>query len=345
MLMKLLTPILFPFAVLYDAATRVRNRLYDTGIRPSSAFDLPVISVGNLSVGGTGKTPMIEYLIRLLDDEYRLATLSRGYGRKTRGIRIAGDQDNAETVGDEPFQFFRKFGDRVVVAVGEERAFAIPRILDEHPETEVILLDDAFQHRRVRPCFQILLTDYHRLFVNDLLLPAGSLRESRQGAARADVIVVTKCPDDISEEKMMAIEKAVRHYSNRALFFARIGYGNLLSVGLNAPYKPEKVTLVSGIASPAPLLRYLRKNYDVVKHFSFPDHHRYSEAEMRLICKTAVEAASAVVTTEKDLVKLDPAVFEASSVSLYYLPIEVEFLKNGKEFDEMVLNAARSHAR
>lgn len=343
--MKLLTPILFPFAVLYDAVTRVRNHLYDTGIRPSVSFEVPVISIGNLSVGGTGKTPMIEYLIRLLASDYRIATLSRGYGRKTRGIRIAGDDDNAESMGDEPFQFFRKFGDRVVVAVGEERAFAIPRILSERPGTEVILLDDAFQHRRVRPCFQVLLTDYHRLFVHDLLLPAGRLRESRQGAARADVIVVTKCPDDISDDRMMAIEKAIRHYSKRAVFFTRICYGNLLSVGAMAPYKPEKIILLTAIANPAPLLRYLRKNYDVVKHFSYPDHHRYSEQDMQKVCRAAVAAAAAVVTTEKDLVKLDPAVFAATSVSLHYLPIEVEFLKDGKEFDEMVLNAARSYAR
>lgn len=343
--MKLLTPILYPFAVLYDAVTRVRNHLYDTGIRPSVSFEVPVISIGNLSVGGTGKTPMIEYLIRLLGSDYRIATLSRGYGRKTRGIRIAGGDDNAESMGDEPFQFFRKFGDRVVVAVGEERAFAIPRILSERPGTEVILLDDAFQHRRVRPCFQVLLTDYHRLFVHDLLLPAGRLRESRQGAARADVIVVTKCPDDISDDRMMAIEKAIRHYSKRAVFFTRICYGNLLSVGAMAPYKPEKIILLTAIANPAPLLRYLRKNYDVVKHFSYPDHHRYSEQDMQKVCRAAVAAAAAVVTTEKDLVKLDPTVFAATSVSLHYLPIEVEFLKDGKEFDEMVLNAARSYAR
>lgn len=343
--MRLLTPILYPFAVLYDAATRVRNRLYDMGIRPSSGFEVPVISVGNLSVGGTGKTPMIEYLIRLMGDEYRIATLSRGYGRKTRGIRIVGNHDNAVSVGDEPFQFFRKFGDRIVVAVGEERALAIPRILHEHPETEIILLDDAFQHRSVRPCFQILLTDYHRLFVDDLLLPAGRLRESRRGAARADVIIVTKCPDDISDDRMMAIEKAIRRYSNSPVFFTRICYGNLLSVGINSPYKPEKVILVSAIANPEPLLRYLRNNYDLVKHFSYPDHHRYTGADMQVICQTAVGRAAAVVTTEKDLVKLDPAVFEASSVSLQYLPIEIEFLKNGKEFDEIVLNAARTHAR
>lgn len=341
--MRILTPLLFPFAVLYDAATSIRNRLYDTGVRPSARFQVPVISVGNLSVGGTGKTPMIEYLIRLLAVDHRVATLSRGYGRKTRGVRIAGPDDDAQTIGDEPYQFYRKFSDRVVVAVGEERAFAIPHVLHEQPGIDVVLLDDAFQHRGVHASFQILLTDYSHLFVDDFLLPAGRLRESRRGAGRADVIVVTKCPPAITDDAMMATENSIRRYSNKAVFFTKIAYGNILSVSEVFPYKPEKVILVTGIARPAPLEEYLRRNYNLVRHFSFSDHHAYSKQEMQDICRLASGTGSVVVTTEKDVVKLRPEIFEAASVPLHYLPIEMEFLKNGKEFDEMVLNAAGAY--
>jgi tetraacyldisaccharide 4'-kinase len=343
--MRFLVPLLYPFAVLYDAATRIRNRLYDTGVQRSAHFDVPVIGVGNLSVGGTGKTPMIEYLIRLLSDDIKVATLSRGYGRKSRGIRIAGPGDNALTIGDEPLQFYRKFMDKVVVAVGEERVLAIPYILHEHPGIGAILLDDAFQHRRVRPAFQILLTDYNKLFTKDLLLPAGRLRESKQGASRADVVVVTKCPTHITEDEMMEIEGAIRRYTPRAVFFSRICYGNLMAVTDTFPYKPENVVLVSGIANPAPLAEHISKHHRLVRHYTFPDHHVFKPEELGRICESARTSGAVVVTTEKDLARIDVDVFTQASVSLHFLPIEVEFLKNGKEFDEMVLNAIRTHAR
>jgi tetraacyldisaccharide 4'-kinase len=343
--MSILTPLLFPFAVLYDAVTTIRNRLYETGVRPSARFEIPVVGVGNLSVGGTGKTPMIEYLIRLFGDEYRVATLSRGYGRKTRGMRIATPRDNAETIGDEPFQFYRKFKDKVAVAVGEERAFAIPYILSEHPDINLILLDDAFQHRRVKPGFQILLTDYNNLFVDDFLLPAGRLRESKRGAARADAIVVTKCPPAIGDDEMISIESSIRRYSSRAVFFSRIGYGHLLPVTEVAPYKPEKVILVSGIANTVPLEAYIARNYELVRHFSFADHHRYSKADIDAICEAAATTGAVVVTTEKDMVKMNTETFRSASVYLHYLPIEIEFLKDGKEFDELVINAVRTYAK
>ena len=343
--MRWFAPLLYPFAVLFDAVTTVRNRLYDTGVKPVASFEVPVIGVGNLSVGGTGKSPMIEYLIRLLSPEFRPATLSRGYGRKTRGIRIAGEKDNATTIGDEPFQFYRKFREKAVVVVGEDRAFAIPNILQEHPDREVILLDDAFQHRRVRPAFQILLTDYNNLFVNDYLLPAGRLRESKRGAARADAIVITKCPVSISDDEMLRIESAIRKYSKRALFFTKISYGNILPVTPGSPYKFQKVVLVSGIANPAPLEEYFRQNHHLVQHFAFRDHHIYSSKDLLNISNAARAAGAVVVTTEKDVVKMDPEIFIKASVPLLYLPIEIEFLKNGKDFDEMVLNAVRSYAR
>lgn len=342
--MRFLTPFLFPIAVIYHAVTSVRNRLYDTGRRPSVMFQIPVIGVGNLSVGGTGKTPMIEYLVRLFWTDHKVATLSRGYRRKTKGIRIVSHGDNASTVGDEPFQFFTKFSKKIVVAVGEERAYAIPHILHEHPEVNVILLDDAFQHRSVRPCFQILLTDYNHLFVKDYVLPAGRLREGRAGAARADVIVVTKCPPNISDDKMIEISSSIRKYTQKAVFFTSISYGSIQPVSHGSPYRPEKIVLVSGIADPSPLDQYIRNNHNLVRHFTFPDHHTYTPADIDSICNAAQKNNAVVVTTEKDLVKLDLEVFRRSAVPLFFLPIEIEFLKNGKEFDEMLLNAVRSYA-
>lgn len=342
--MKLLTPLLFPFAVLFDVVTSVRNRLYDRGIKPSASFDVPVIGVGNLAVGGTGKTPMVEYLIRLLSAEKKVATLSRGYGRSTKGIRIAGEGDSPSTLGDEPYQIYRKFRDKVIVSVGEERALAIPYVLHEHPDVDIILLDDAFQHRRVKPSFQILLTDYNNLFLNDYLLPAGRLRESARGASRADTVVVTKCPPHISDDEMIAIEGRIRKYFDKAVFFSGIAYGNLLPVTEASAYKPEKVVLVSGIANPAPLEEYFRHNHQLVKHLRFGDHHRYTPKDVKSICEVARAEGAAVVATEKDIVKLSGNAFAEASVGLYYLPIEIEFLKDGKEFDEMVLNAVRSHA-
>lgn len=341
--MKVLKPLLFPFSILYHAITAIRNRLYDLGIKPSARFEVTVISVGNLSVGGTGKTPMIEYLIRLLAKDNHLATLSRGYGRKTKGIRIAGDPDDPSTIGDEPFQFYKKFKGRAIVAVGEERALAIPYILNQYPDTDLILLDDAFQHRKVQPAFQILLTDFHNLFIHDLLLPAGRLRESRAGAERADVIVVTKCPSNVTDEALIEIERLIREYSNKAIFFSRICYRDIVPVNSTPGISSGKVVLVSGIANPKPMEHYLRQNYDLVKQCIFPDHYVYTKSDLQMICEAANKEKAVVITTEKDIVKMNIEEFESSSVSLNYLPIEIEFIKNGKEFDEMVHNVLRKH--
>ena len=333
--------ILFPFAVVYDIVTSIRNRLYDQGLKPTASFELPVISVGNLTVGGTGKTPMTEHLIRILQPTYSVATLSRGYGRDTRGIRIANDQDSARTIGDEPQQFYKKFKGRVIVAVGEERALAIPYIIHEHPDVNVILLDDAFQHRQVRASFQILLTDYNNPFYNDYLLPAGRLRESRNNAGRADVIVVTKCPPEISEEKMMEVEAEIEKYSNKPIFFTTLHYGEPISISPGT-IAGERFVLISGISNHRPLEDYVKNNFTLVKHFVFNDHHNYTTEELATICEYAKVHQASVLTTEKDAAKLDSAQFSAflSRIPFFYLPIEIEFLKSGKDFDEMVLNAA-----
>jgi tetraacyldisaccharide 4'-kinase len=335
--------VLFPFAIAYDLATNIRNVLYDRGYKPSAAFEIPLISVGNVTIGGTGKTPMIEYLIRLLGS-YRVSTLSRGYGRKTRGLRIATETDNAATIGDEPSQLFRKFGSKVTVAVAEERVLGISSLLHDRPDTDVILLDDAFQHRKVRPSLQIVLTDFNRPFYTDFVLPMGRLRESRKGVSRADLIVVTKCPQDLQEEQMMRIEEEIRTYSDKPVFFATVRYGTPLGFEWNNVPATAKIVLVTGIAAPGNLVSYLKQHYSVIRHFDFPDHHSYNTAEIRKICEVAGREGASVITTEKDAVKLDSSGFReiCTGIPFFYLPIQTEFLKNGKEFDEMVLNVLRA---
>lgn len=343
--MNLANALLFPFAILYDAITSVRNRLYDLSIKPSASFDVPVISVGNLAVGGTGKTPMVEHLIRLLSNSRNVATLSRGYKRKTTGFRIADPSDNAETIGDEPFQFYTKFSKKVKVTVGEERALAISTILQEFPEVDTVLLDDAFQHRRVKPTFQILLTVYGNLFFDDWLLPAGRLRESKTGVKRADVVVVTKCPERLTEDEMIAIESKIHRYTSKPVFFTTIHYGVPESLSTNRGIIDKKVVLVTGLANAEHLKQYVEKNFALVHHFEYNDHHRYSPAELDSIVTLAKEKNAQVITSEKDAMKLRSSQFERHlhDREWFYIPIEIGFLKSGRDFDAMVLNAV-AHA-
>lgn len=331
--------LLYPFAMLFDLVTAVRNRLYDIGYKPSATFDLPLISIGNLSVGGTGKTPMVEYLVRTLRDQYNVATLSRGYGRKTKGFRMVASNDTAETVGDEPLQVFRKFDGRIPVFVGEERALAISHLLQEKPEVEVVILDDAFQHRKVKPSFQVLLTEFDRPFFNDLLLPAGRLREARGGASRADAIVVTKSPAHLSDDDMLTFETAVRKYADKPVFFTSVRYG--LPVALDPRFIfQEKVILVSGIANEKPFDSYARNHFHVVRHVVFNDHHIYSKKEVDEIAAVAGKERAVILTTEKDASKLSQTELMAAfgDVGCFYLPIETTFIKGGEEFDEMIMN-------
>lgn len=342
--MIVLRVLLFPFSIIYGLITSMRNRLYDTGAKPSVSFEIPVIAIGNLTVGGTGKTPLTEYLIRLLSGSREVAALSRGYGRKTRGFRIANPTDTARTIGDEPLQFFVKYGDRINVAVGEDRALAIPAILHDFPKTDVILLDDAFQHRRVRPSLNILLSDYYRPFFTDVVLPAGRLREPRSGASRADVVVVTKCPEHLPEEAMMEIEHEIRRYAHTPVFFAHIHYGSPVSYSRQEKQIREKVIALSGISNPKPFLHHVRNNYDVVRELTFPDHHDFTATDIEKLGRLLEQyPGTSLLTTEKDKVKLASPEFAAAvnTLSLFYMPIEFRFNKNGQDFDEFILNSLK----
>ncbi|UII30526.1 tetraacyldisaccharide 4'-kinase [Fulvivirga ulvae] len=341
--MNFLGILLFPFTLIYDLITRFRNYLYNSGYKRSFEFEANVISVGNLSVGGTGKSPMVEYLIRLFEQK-KIVTLSRGYGRSTRGFRLASDDDSPKTIGDEPYQFYNKFKD-ISVAVGEQRAIAIPFILAELPQTEVILLDDAFQHRPVKPSLNILLTDYNKPFFKDFVLPSGRLRESRGGARRADLIVVTKCPQQID---FKYYEDNIRRYNNRAhIAFASIKYMKPECISGSKPFS-SKVFLFSGIANPESLSAYVSSQYQLVGEHYFRDHHRYRLEDITMLIRAYEQSGEGgcLITTEKDMVKLLPFIREGhiKDVPVFYLPIETVFEKGGRRFDETVLNSLKAYS-
>ena len=342
--MSVLRFLLLPFALIYDWITRLRNHLYDIDYKHAIEFDRVVISVGNLNVGGSGKTPMIEYLIRLLVLQANVATLSRGYGRKTRGFRMASNEDSAKTLGDEPFQFYLKFKDQISVTVGEDRALAIPEMLMQKPETDIILLDDAFQHRPVKPTFSILLTEFANPFYTDFILPMGTLREARTGAKRADVIVVTKCPLDISSEKRVDMKTNIQRYAvNKPIYFSSIKYGNPIPINRKSNVPINTIVAVSGIAHSSVFEKYLSSAFSVAHHFDFADHHAYSPEDIIQIEQKARLSGYdvSIMTTEKDMVKL-LAFKEQLSLLWFYIPIETVFIENGPEFDGSILQTMKS---
>lgn len=339
--MAMLRWLLFPFSALYGWMMRVRNGQYDTGYRPVVEFDRPVISVGNLSVGGTGKTPMVEFLIRLLKNDRKLATISRGYGRKTKGFRLANDTDNASTLGDEPYQFYRKFGSEVLVSVCEERILAVPEIVQEHEEVAAFLLDDAYQHRKIGRDFNLLLTEFIRPFYNDQVVPVGRLREGRSGAARADAVVVTKCPPSLDESVKRRVTERIRKYSGeKSVYFSHIGYDEpVLAFGPTESCEKE-VIIITGIAQPGVFCKQVEKTSKVLHHFDFRDHYAYKAVDLAKIEAYVKESQKSVslLTTEKDMVRLlslkEHPLFE--KVSLFYMPIKFVIDKE-EEFKDQVL--------
>jgi tetraacyldisaccharide 4'-kinase len=332
--MNLLRKILFPFAILYGIITGMRNFLYDKGILKSYSFDIPIIAVGNLSLGGTGKTPQIEYLIRLLSSKYNVATLSRGYKRKSKGFILADSTSNAEILGDEPFQFFSKFPN-IQVAVDANRKKGIVQLLSQNQKPEIILLDDAFQHRRVKAGFYILLTTYEDLFVDDYLFPAGNLRESKVGVNRATIVIVTKCLPTLSLEEQKIITNKLNLLPNQALYFSFIDFDDsvysadeILKVN---EIKSTSKLLLAGIAKPETFFSYLENENDFL--MTFPDHHYFTEKDITSISYQATDKI--IVTTEKDYVRLNG---ELSNCKLFYLPIKSNFISGKDKFDEAIMN-------
>jgi tetraacyldisaccharide 4'-kinase len=331
-----LNMLLYPLTFLYTQITNFRNYCYDKKLRPSFRFNLPIINVGNLTVGGTGKTPHVEYLIQLLNQKYELATLSRGYGRKTKGFRIANLEDTPQTIGDEPFQIYQKFANQIVVSVGEERILAVPHLLSEKENIQVIILDDAFQHRPIVPSFNILITDYKRLFFNDLPFPSGRLRESRRGAKRADIVIVSKCPSNIQEEEKQNVIKGIKKYSrfDTPIFFTTLNYYSPINYTGKIFDITKPTFLISGIAQPMILEEYAQQKFNITQHFIFPDHYSYKTTDIQNFEKLLHKNPQAqFLTTEKDYTKLSQTSLKEN---IFVLPITIDFLENKEIFDDLI---------
>ncbi|QEH42621.1 tetraacyldisaccharide 4'-kinase [Chitinophaga sp. XS-30] len=335
---RYLNYLLYPFSLLYGLVLWIRNRLYDNGMLTAVEFDLPVIAVGNLSVGGTGKTPHVEYLIRLLKAAYRVATLSRGYNRRTRGFLLAKADSTSADIGDEPMQFHQKFPD-ITVCVGEERMLAVPQLLGDRPETQVILLDDAFQHRSIKPGLNLMVTDYSRLFTRDHVVPFGRLREGRNGYYRADGIIVSKCPPELSTQEQEAIYREIAPYPHQRLFFTCLQYGQpygMLQPDMAPPPPGASILVVCGIARPEPLVHHLLQHYANVHLLSFPDHYYYTQQDLDKI-KMELDhmdgGAKHIITTEKDAVRLHllKDSIAAMQLPIAVMPVEVRFLFDGAD--------------
>lgn len=330
--MNLVRKILFPVSIIYWLVTFIRNWLYDKGVFKSTSFDVPVIAVGNLSVGGTGKTPQIEYLIDLLADTYKVAVLSRGYKRKSKGFVLTDEQATVESIGDEPFQFFTKFKDKCLVAVDADRRNGINNLLKLATKPQVILLDDAFQHRKVKADVYILLTAYNELFCDDFILPFGNLREPSLGKKRADIVVVTKCPTDLDGLQQQNIIDKLQ--VKCPVFFSSIVYddfvyNDLLKMDVELIKKESKL-LVAGIANPTPFFDYLQDKNDQL--LTYPDHYFFTKNDCIKIAEKAT--TKKIVTTEKDFVRLNGLLPQNQ---LFYLPIKLKILKKS-DFDTMIFN-------
>ena len=325
--------LLFPISLIYGGIVWCRNWLFDKHILKAASFNFPIICVGNIAVGGTGKTPMVEYLIRLLQHDFNTATLSRGYKRKTKGFAIADHTTTALEIGDEPMQFHIKFPE-VTVAVGEERLAAIPQLLQARPNTNVIILDDAFQHRPVKAGLNIVLTAYNNLFTRDLILPSGDLRDVKASMKRADIIIVTKCKTGLSGEEKNAIAKEIKPTTNQSLFFTEITYTTPYHLFNNQPATIDRATnilLLCGIANPRPLKDFLGANFNSYDMLRYPDHHIFNSDDLADIKKHFAKIQQnnkIILTTEKDAVRLVKFEEQLKEYPVYVLPIEHHFLFN-----------------
>ncbi len=334
--------LLFPFSLVYLAAVFIRNRLYDLNILKSVSFNLPLICIGNVAVGGTGKSPMVEYLLLQLKDQFRVATLSRGYKRKTQGYTLANAQSTALEIGDEPMQFHLKFP-AVAIAVGEERVEAIPQILHDRPGTQAIILDDAFQHRAIKAGLNIVLTEYSNLFTRDWYLPTGDLRDERSSMHRADIIVVTKCPPGLTAEEKQAVIDEIMPLPLQHVFFTTIRYGSpyhIISKDSRRLSREAEVLLVTGIANPRPLKNLLQEKVKAYYEMAYNDHYIFTIDDLKDMFKrfNSLSASNKIMlTTEKDAVRLVKFEQELRGIPFYVLPIELAFLFNGAEqFNQLI---------
>ena len=347
---------LLPLSWVYGLVTLFRNMLFETGILKSKSFAVPVISVGNITIGGTGKTPHVEYLIRLLKENHRVAVLSRGYKRKSHGFLIAKESSSARDIGDEPFQMKQKYPN-VIVAVDKKRVHGIESLNRQMPDIDVILLDDAFQHRYVKPGINILLVDYHRLIIYDELLPAGRLREPLKGKDRADIVIITKCPNGLKPMDYRVLTKAMDLYPYQQIFFTALEYGRLIPMlkGQGKQLSLEdlnehNVLLLTGIASPRQMKEDIEPFAAHLSTLSFPDHHDFSQKDTERINSAfaALTSPKCIVTTEKDAARIvaTEGLSDEVKKNIYILPVQVKFMLDQEEkFNENILSYVLKNSR
>jgi len=331
--------ILLPFTIIYHSIIWLRNLLYDKEILKSKSFQIPTIVIGNLAIGGTGKSPLTEYLIKLLKDKYKIATLSRGYGRKTKGFRLVQTTSKAFEVGDEPLQFKTKFPE-VTVAVNENRCEGVEKLQDQH---DVILLDDAFQHRKLKPGYAILLFDFNSFRKPIITLPTGDFRDIISSTKRADLIIITKCPHVITDEQKAHIEHILRKHNIAPIFYTKIGYDilrNKKGEVLSEKLEGKDILLFCGIANPKPLVEFLEKNRNIVHLVKYPDHHNFTSSDFDNIKAKFDFIQSSnklILTTEKDIQRIEDSAFQ--NYPLYYIPIHLQSADHQQTtFDHFIEN-------
>ena len=347
---------LLPFSWLYGMGVKLRNYMFEIGILKSRSFDTPVISVGNITVGGTGKTPHVEYLIRLLQDKVKVAVLSRGYKRKSHGFVLAEKDTPQAMIGDEPYQMHRKFPD-IYVAVDKDRCHGIRKLTDENiaKGTDVVLLDDAYQHRYVNPGINILLVDYHRLIIYDKLLPAGRLREHQKGKNRANIVIITKCPRDLKPMEIRVLIKAMDLFPYQTLFFTTLEYRELHPIFEGSERKLDEmkntnILLLTGIASPQQMILDIKPYCKNITPLSFSDHHAFTTKDVETINNTfaSLPPPKAIITTEKDESRILDVngLSEEVKSNIYTLPVEIKFMQEeGKMFNENIIGYVRKNSR
>jgi len=355
---KILSPILIPLSLLYGFIIYIRNRLFDYKILKSTEFNFPIITVGNITVGGTGKTPHIEFLIQLLKDEFKVATLSRGYKRKTKGFLLATEQSTANEVGDEPKQIKNKFPE-VDVAVDANRVEGIKKLLLKKPELDVILLDDAYQHRKVQAGLNILLIDYNRPIDKDFMLPFGNLREQKFEKRRANIILITKSPKDIKPIERRIIFNKLKVFPFQHVYFTTFDYGDLVPLFTDeksliniVDYNSLEVLLVTGIANPLPLEEYIKENISKkIEKLEYSDHYDFKESDFLYITdkfNKMVSKNKIIITTEKDAMRLQKFSNIANHFkdSFFYIPIQVKFLNNRTDnFNQQIIEYVRKNKK
>ena len=348
---------LLPLSWLYGLGVRLRNWMFNIGLKKSRSFDIPVISVGNITVGGSGKTPHVEYLINLLHEKFRVAVLSRGYKRKSSGYLLADKDTTMPEIGDEPFQMKSKYKD-IYVAVDKNRCHGIDRLTTDEATKDVdaILLDDAYQHRYVKPGINILLIDYHRLIIYDKLLPAGRMREPKEGTSRADIVIITKCPKNLKPMEFRVLKRALNLYPYQELYFTTLRYNALKALfsdehlSLNALPKNVNIMLLTGIASPEQMMVDLQTVSKRITPLTFGDHHLFTAEDVEQINSTfaAMHKPKVIITTEKDATRLEnlDGLSEETKSNIYALPIRIQFMLGGEEeFNNKIISYVRKNSR